>query len=403
MSNPNTSFYQRLVAHDVIEHLRHLWENEGWSIREADGKLHLLNPKPLPETPWNYVKLEWRIDCHTWSHIMFEVLCKRLPRNLVFVPSGCQECFKVVVKPRTLKELFALEALQIKLDAPAKCGIEERPRVPANYGGYFYTRGIAEGLARLEQVRGAVKNFTATGPDGIELKFEPKLPVFLKRGCTEMEDEAGPSDKWQVTDAQRYLESDIYKWVAIDNVRHKPVELVVNHTHVKWIKFAWSRGDMTAKEFNGGQPLYPEYMTYEPRPVEVKPPEPEEMPQEEHELKQDEQIEMTMTGPNGEVLFRHEARRCSCKEDCHTIFIVEAPDQIYAPGHEPWAEDSVSTTHGDELAKINITEMGDEEEQFIEARNSITEMADAEKQFIELTNHELCAMANTNAQNTEEK
>lgn len=261
---PKASFYDWMAAHDILEHLRPLWEGGGFHLRD-DGKL-AGNPKAAIEGPWHYIKHRWEFDCFTWHHVIFEHLSKRLVIGQKFVPVGCQECFKVVVRPMTLKQLFALEKLQIAMDRPCKCGIEVRDYVHGLYGGYFYTLGIEEGLDRYREVRQAV---TATEHLG------PEVPVILKRGCTEFEMACGPSNQWQTTPEQVKIEAMVNQYLVKDDVARKQPEHVIWHLHRKWIEYAYAHGDSTYAEFTDGKPLFAPVVTYH-HLAEVKPSAPDE-------------------------------------------------------------------------------------------------------------------------------
>lgn len=262
------SYYEYAAAHDIIEHLRPLWERAGFKLRESDGKF-IGNPQAAVEGPWHYVKHRWEYDCFTWHHVIFDYLSKPGLLGKPFVPSDCHQCFKVVVRPQTLKQLFALEKLQIAMERPCKCGIEVRDTVHGLYGGYFYCKGLEEGLARYKEVRKAIDENQYLGWE---------VPVILKRGCTEYELACGPSDKWEVTPEQLKLESLVKQYLAIDDVVRIQPEHVVMHVHRKWIEYAYARGDSTYAEFTNGKPLYPSVVTYhhlaeEPSAPEAESPE----------------------------------------------------------------------------------------------------------------------------------
>lgn len=246
------SFYEYAAAHDIVEHLRPLWERQGFKLREADGKL-VGSPISAMEGPWHYIKHRWEFDCFTWHHVIFEFFGKTRKLGRPFVPSKCQECFKVVVRPQTLKQLFLLEKLQIALDRPCKCGIEVRDTVHGLYGGYFYCKGLEEGLARYKEVRAAID-----AADGLGWE----VPVILKRACTEFELECGPSDQWQVIPEQLKLEAMVDRYLVKDDILRDQPEHVVLHVQRKWIEFAYKNGDATYLEFTGGRPLYPPPVTY---------------------------------------------------------------------------------------------------------------------------------------------
>jgi hypothetical protein len=245
------SFYDWMVANDILEHLRPLWEGGGFKLR-ADGKL-VGDPKTAIEGPWHYIKHRWEFDCFTWHHVIFEHISKRMIIGKQFVPSGCLECFKVVIRPQTLKQLFALEKLQIAMDRPCKCGIEVRDTVHGLYGGYFYNLGLEEGLARYREVRGAVDLADYLGP---------QVPVILKRGCTEFELACGPSDQWETSPDQLKIENMVNQYLSKDDLVREQPQHVIWHLHRKWIEFAYAHGDSTYAEFTDGKPLYPPVVTY---------------------------------------------------------------------------------------------------------------------------------------------
>lgn len=253
MLEATPSYYDWMVAHDILEHLRPLWERGGFKLREADGKL-VGTPNMAIEGPWHYIKHKWEFDCFTWHHVIFEHISKRQVLGFKFVPSRCQECFKVVIRPKTLKQLFALEKLQIAMDKPCKCGIEIRDTVHGLYGGYFYCKGLEEGLKRFSEVRQAIDTDKYLGPE---------VPVILKRACTEYELECGPSDKWEIYPEQLQIEAMVDQYLSKDDVARVQPQHVIWHLHRKWIEYAYAHGDETYLEFTGNRPLYPAVVTYQ--------------------------------------------------------------------------------------------------------------------------------------------
>ena len=182
---------------------------------------------------------------------MFETAARVTAQR--WVPSMCQWCFKCVARPKTLKQLFAIKALQERLQIPGKCGCEVRPTVAASYGAYWYGRGLAEGQENFKIIRKAMDEDPELGPD---------VSLILKRGCTEMELACGPSDKWEVTANQLRIEKMINQVMVRDpHVGPMPPH-VVAHTLRKWIEFAYSVGDETYKLYTGGMPLYRQPVTY---------------------------------------------------------------------------------------------------------------------------------------------
>ena len=247
------SYYKELKGNNFVRLLSPLLKAGIMSLRQSDGKF-IAGIKPAWDTPWVHVKHSYSANCYLWKDITFEhIVKKHLPISDWFVPIGCQNCFKVVVRPKTLKQLFALEELEKRLDHPSKCGIEIRDSVHGNYGGYFYNRGLDAGLDCYKKVRESVDADNELGPD---------ISVILKRACTEMEHGCGPSDKWEITDKQIEFETRLSELFVNDIPVLTQSEHQKNEVRQRWIERAYSVGDETALLYNGGEPLYPSYVTY---------------------------------------------------------------------------------------------------------------------------------------------
>ena len=252
------ALYNDLMRRDVLTMAQGLLDSKVLRLRDSDGKLEIYDTAMAWNTPWHHVRLGERANCHFWNTIMFQNIFKRLPYSLLqnrkFIPSGCVDCFKVVVRPKTLKQLFALVELQKQLNIDCKCGIEQREHVFGLYGGYFYGRGLKEGLENYKTVRKAVDEDPILGSD---------TKVILKRGCTEMEHEVGPSDKWEIYPEQIEVERLLYVKFNTDRIIYNQPSHSVDYVHGKWIRFAYQWGDETVFEYiDPNLPLYRPYVTY---------------------------------------------------------------------------------------------------------------------------------------------
>lgn len=233
-----SDYYPYLAQHDILERIKPLLEKQGYYLRDEDGKI-TAELHQTWNTPWHHVYDDGKSDCYLWHSIIFDV-CG-------FIPTGCLKCFKVVVRPKTLKQLFALLDLELELKHPSKCGIEIRPTVRGLYGGYFYNRSLEDGLECFKKVKKALSEDEVLQP--------LSETVILKRGCTEFEMACGRSDEWGITEDDYQTELKLSELI----VRKVPLaqpEYVLNHIHANWIKWAWAAGDDTVDEFSGGIPLY---------------------------------------------------------------------------------------------------------------------------------------------------
>jgi hypothetical protein len=185
--------------------------------------------------------------CNFDHKLVFNYVSLKLPT--AFVPSRCQECWKIVARPRTLKELWAIYEMQQKMDWPSKCGMEPRKQVFGIYGAYWYnpTPDCALDLAEL-------------------LREQPELQgidVIVKRGCSEFEWACGDSAQWVVKQGQKEIEETLEGMIVLEAFIDMPQpDWLVEDTKKRWIEWAWEHGDPTVYEFLGGVPLIPPYRTY---------------------------------------------------------------------------------------------------------------------------------------------
>jgi hypothetical protein len=198
------------------------------------------------DTPWVHPKQHPEKNCELCHNILFPAFN--------FIPRMCLNCWKVVVRPRTVEELFKLYNLQVGLDEYCKCGIERgRPFVHALYGGYFYNDSQEQGQKRYEQVRKAVNE-----------QISPDVSVILKRYCSEFEQKFGPSNKYERPADADMWEDMANKYIDIDfDPYEKQAELIVRHVMYLWLVFAFQHQDLTAIKFNHGEAFYPRVVEYQ--------------------------------------------------------------------------------------------------------------------------------------------
>lgn len=226
---------------DIIEKLKPFFLRGALFIRD-DGKI-AKNMKHDFDSPWLFAKLAPNRDCWFYMAIFTD--------TWKMIHSRCQSCWKVVVRPRTLKELFDLRKLQIDLNIPAKCGIEVRDYIHGLYGGYFYNDLKEEGFDCYKLVK-----------DKVSTQISLDIPVFLKRGCTEFERDFGDSSKWTYNNYQIQIEK-VLQEAFIQDVPYSPIpDYLLRYTYRKWIRWAYSNGDETYKLYTDDKPLIELYTTY---------------------------------------------------------------------------------------------------------------------------------------------
>ena len=242
------NLYTKWMGEDLYTYLEPLI-NTGGAVPRFDGKFDI-TLKFDSKSPWEHIKVSEQGRCMFAHDILFNCVATQLPMG--FVPLACQNCFKVVIRPKTIRELFSIREMMIGMDRPSKLGIELRIFVHGLYGCYFYNHGLREGLECYKAVRA---NLDAIGMND--------TPALLKRGCTEMEMKCGDSLKWTPITGQDAVEKYIRNHLVIGDIGDglQPEEWLP-HIHTEWVKWAYQHGDETYKDFTDGRPLFHPYRTY---------------------------------------------------------------------------------------------------------------------------------------------
>lgn len=233
---------------------------KGWNL-DDDGIARPLTKAAMEVvTPWIHSVPGRDKDCGLWHQIMFD--------EYQILPSSCMECWKVVVTPRNLTELFGLLDFQLGITGhrqpgsdeergcghPCKCGIEVRPYTPKLYGGYFYNGSLDEGMECYQWVRKEMSGL-----------FDGDMKVILKRACTEFELAFGPSNLWVTPEGQLDREEeimDLFDRHTVDNPPKQPAILTPS-IKKRWIQWAFQHGDETYKTYTNGEPLHTPAVTYQ--------------------------------------------------------------------------------------------------------------------------------------------
>jgi len=239
--NRKDNLYMYLSGRDVIGKLRPILKNKGYVIRN-DGRWIRVHFAAW-ETPWVHQYTTPNQECELWHDLFFDFWKQ--------VPTYCMDCWKVVVMPRTVVELFDLYELQKTLEHPCKCGIELRQTDDRLYGGYFYNWGKKNGEKCYKMVRKAVSE-----------AISPEVNVILKCACTEYEISCGPPAEWKPDAKQLFIEKAIKEYVLPSTEMFYQHDYMQAYIMLKWIHHAASHHDMTYKELTGGGPITFSAKTY---------------------------------------------------------------------------------------------------------------------------------------------
>jgi hypothetical protein len=231
------------------------------TIKDRENLYERLLPKPGEKTDrgTNRWMFQNQPDPETMRcHIYHDVLWPQFK----FIASRCRECYKIVIKPNTVVDLFDLYEVQRKLGYHCKCGTDNRDNTSGIYGGYFYCEGLDQGKKRFNEVRDIIPS---------------RIEVILKRYCTEYEigTGIGPSNQLsEMTKEEKQFERYFLKnFIEYDKrilqAYDHAVELITDMplyiqkaVMIRWIHDARNSGDQTYKEFTGGYDLYNRCVTY---------------------------------------------------------------------------------------------------------------------------------------------
>jgi hypothetical protein len=238
--------YWKLRERDIVTKLAPAIKNGDLYIG-PNGQIRCPRPEAYdPITPWVAIRPGAK-NCSFNAEILFNIF--------EILPSDCYNCWKVVVRPTTLRQMFQLHDLMVEMNRYSKIGIEVRNEVRGFYGAYFYNESIEQGLECLVAMRRAVAE-----------RIDPAIKVFLKRGCTEMERKLGASNEWNEDMMDLVIENALRDAIHIDAGFKQP-KIIRDKTFMWWVEWAWANDDPTVDEFLGGKPLHDPYVTYEPGPA----------------------------------------------------------------------------------------------------------------------------------------
>jgi len=194
---------------------------------DRDG---VVKPEPTLElvienNPWIYFGKAKGMPClmrHALYFNAFGVIQEYCVKN----------CWKTVIKPLTLSDLFKVNDYLQATDITSKCGLDLRPFTFGSYLGVIYSETHNEAKKKEEVAKATF----------------PELDVFTKKGCTEFENRLS-SKFWNVTEDQIELENKLKERIDHSWPEHfKLPDWFIDKTKTFWTQIAYSIGDKTWEE-----------------------------------------------------------------------------------------------------------------------------------------------------------
>lgn len=231
------------------ENIKQLFQN-GQGLLAKRDKL-----KPLP-TQFYRGRMS-----HTWEN-QHPGNCERhmsLFLKASIIPEYCFGCYKILIEPRTVVELFKLmvvfERIKLPDDNTRKCIVEGREKVTGTYKGYIYCRGRHEGNVLTEIFKKIVSE-----------EISSEIPISLKRGCSEyalvypefaqLENSTSKiqhSKEWQEQEALFDSKStENHKPPVTDTYNQPGYTLYDAEVMLAWLKYAATIGDKSYLNISSG-------------------------------------------------------------------------------------------------------------------------------------------------------
>lgn len=227
--------YDRLKGFDIlVPEIERLLRQGSMVVKGGRIKYAVTSEIQL-DNYWLFSKRSGERKCEFWMNIYFQ--------KYHIISRGCFNCWKVVVRPRTLKELFEIRKLQLKLGFPGKCGVDDRvsSKHKGEYAAFWYCP-YSGGLEAAKEHHKVIER-------AVHEAVGFQTPVILKRACTEMEDAAGPTNNWAYPERQHVLEDILDQTFVFEYQPPTQPWFHIVHTMTKWIEQALLVRDPTVGEF----------------------------------------------------------------------------------------------------------------------------------------------------------
>lgn len=261
------SLLENLLVGNIIRAFRPGFASGRYYIRPDDQKITQFTTIATGDEgevyPWIHIRPDPTRFCRFYQDVF---------TYMGFIHSRCLNCWKVVIKPRTVWQLIDLhELLATKMARHySKCGIERRKYVHANYGGYIYCNILAEAKARHAEIRDEIAQTPSLASLLKERDPEGRLKnVIIKRYCTEFELKAGDSAEYKRPPIADRIEAKMKERFDLPVQEVPQPEELKEEIMANWIEFAWERDDPTAALCNDG-PLYTPPRVYHDPETEEK-------------------------------------------------------------------------------------------------------------------------------------
>ena len=179
-------------------------------------------------------------------------------KHFNIIPKYCFNCYKVIIEPRTVIELFKIMVIFEKVvfpnDNTRKCLVEGRPQITGTYKGMVYCRSIEEGEEMIQLLQPILSD-----------EVSNNIPIALKRGCSEyalsypayaqIKQGATPMEyksEWQEYEDRADKSAVVNKIPNAKDTHNSPAYVLDDYkVMLTWLKYAATIGDNSYLKISG--------------------------------------------------------------------------------------------------------------------------------------------------------
>lgn len=209
------------------------------------------------DMPWAFVGMSGR-GCNVRNELYW--------RRFGVIPRHCRtSCYKVVVKPQSVYELYHFHLLLKQLSDlegwGGKSGIDIRWYTFGRYAAFMYHANLEKARRCYDHVRDLIdysEHFRLLNE--IESMYTHEL-ITLKKGCTEMQHPAFggiPSDLWENHEKVPFWEEEeahLDDMICLDDSSDGQPPWLHNKIVYSWCEYAHMTGDPTYRQVLGEDPF----------------------------------------------------------------------------------------------------------------------------------------------------
>ena len=229
---------------------------DGRLVQDDDGRYRLNDDGAGPEllssdTPTLLTPGTFSAPCRLLNDVLFTIVYGQAQ-----VPYGCRACYKIWIRPQSLRALFALKDLLDDTPYSTKIKVEALdPLSPNVYLGIVYGGDLAETRAAYHVLRAAITACPRLGAD---------IAMEIRRGCHNYEKLCGPSDQYGFDPALESVEAALAVHFVDAPPKARPRQQRDAAARLRMVQIAHQLGDESYKDFTGGKPLAMSPVLYAP-------------------------------------------------------------------------------------------------------------------------------------------